>query len=125
MLNINILIEHLNCLDSDKHDDLIVVLFTNRYDFSTDWRGKLNQFVEQVCEANSNGISEGRPAEWWAFFLHIAASAGWYEREKAAELFTANASDVILNEALQLVLPARARSVDTLVAEILQSMEAQ
>ena len=125
LLNINILIEHLNGLDSDKHDDLVAVLFTNRNDFSTDWRGKLNQFVEQVCEANSNGVSEDRPAEWWGFFLHIAASAGWYEREQAAALFTANATDAILNEALQLVLTARARSVDNLISEIRQSVETQ
>jgi len=125
LLNINILIEHLNGLDSAEHGDLIEALFINRNDFSTDWRGKLNEFVEQVCEANSGGVSEDRSAEWWGFFLHVAASAGWYEREQAAELFTANASDPILNQAVQLVLPARAKSVDQLVAEILPSVETQ
>ncbi|MBY5651781.1 SMEK domain-containing protein [Rhizobium leguminosarum] len=119
LLNINILIEHLNGLDTADHNDFVRILFTDRNDFALgNWQGRLNQFVEQVCDASADEVSEDRSPEWWAFFLHVSSSAGWFERESAAGLFAKYASHATLNTALRLVEPTKATPVRALIAEI-------
>ncbi|WP_429817261.1 SMEK domain-containing protein [Ensifer sp. B1-9] len=124
LLNINILIEHLNGLDAADHNEFIKILFTDRNDFDlSNWQGRLNQFVEQVCDANRDVVLKDRSPEWWAFFLHVSSSAGWFERESVAGLFAKNAHTSTLSTALRLVEPAKAKSVRALAAEIQSSPE--
>ncbi|UXS48282.1 SMEK domain-containing protein [Agrobacterium tumefaciens] len=118
LLNISILINHLNFLDDSEHHEFVTILFTERNDFSRNWQGRLNQFVEQVCAADGEEISKDRSAEWWAFFLHVSSSAGWFERENAAGLFSKHRNHATLIEALRRVQQSNANPVRALITEI-------
>ncbi|MDH7790182.1 SMEK domain-containing protein [Ochrobactrum sp. AN78] len=122
LLNINILIEHLNNLDTKNHCEYIRILFTRRNDFpSNNWQEKLNQFVEDISAVGPDRVSRNRTSEWLAFFLHVSSSAGWYERERTAALFADFSNNSILNGAIGLVRTARAHPLRALIFEIQSS----
>lgn len=119
LLNIAILIDHLNGLDEEEHAAFIRAIFGGYRDYDPHaWRQSIDKLVKDVAEDDGGrGLVRYAP-HWLAFFLHAAAHAGWLERERASTLFQEAGDAANCVEALALVRPAKTAAVQTLLADI-------
>jgi hypothetical protein len=85
LLNIAILISHLNDLEDAEHATFIRAIFGGHRDYDPQaWRQSINKLVADVGEdEDGRGLMRYSP-QWLAFFLHAAAHASWLERERAS-----------------------------------------
>ncbi|WP_234054165.1 MULTISPECIES: hypothetical protein [unclassified Xanthobacter] len=122
LLNIAILIGHLNDLEDAEHATFIRAIFGGDRDYDAlAWRQSINELVADVGEdEGGRGLVRYSP-QWLAFFLHAAAHAGWLERERTSSLFQDAGDAVNCAAALVLVGPARATAVQILLADIAAS----
>lgn len=125
LLNIAILIDHLNDLEDEEHATFIGEIFGDHRDYDPlRWQQRINKLVADVGEdEGGRGIVRYAP-EWLAFFLHAAAHAGWLERERASSLFQDAGDTVNCTEALVRVGPAKATTLQMLLSDIEASQEA-
>ncbi|MEE4210984.1 MAG: SMEK domain-containing protein [Parvularcula sp.] len=119
LLNIAILIGHLNDLEDAEHSTFISAIFGGDRDYDpVAWRERIGKLVTDVGEDEGcRGLLRFSPL-WLAFFLHAAAHADWAERERASTLFQDAGDAVNCAQALALVGPARAKAVQILLADI-------
>ncbi|MEE4210472.1 MAG: SMEK domain-containing protein [Parvularcula sp.] len=122
LLNIAILIGHLNDLEDAEHATFIQAIFGSNYDYDPlAWRHSIDKLVANVGEEKGDqGLVRYGP-QWLAFFLHAAAHAGWTERERASTLFQDAGGAVNCTSALELVGPAKASAVHMLLADIAEA----
>lgn len=122
LLNIALLIAHLNDLEDKGHVAFIQDIFGDLRDYDPlAWRRRVDKLVTDVGgDEGSRGLMQHTP-EWLAFFLHAATHAGWMERERASALFREAGGAVNSTKALMLVGPARATAVQLLLADIAAS----
>lgn len=126
LLNIAILIGHLNDLEDAEHATFIRAIFSGHPDYDAlTWRQSIDELVADVGEdEGGRGLVRYSP-QWLAFFLHAAAHSGWRERERTSSLFQDTGDAVNCAAALVLVGPARATAVQTLLADIAASAGAK
>ncbi|WP_085339803.1 SMEK domain-containing protein [Aquidulcibacter paucihalophilus] len=119
LLNIAILIGQLNDLEDAEHASFIRAIFGGHLDYDPfAWRQRINELVMDVGEdEGGQGLVRYTP-QWLAFFLHSAAHAGWFERERASTLFQDAGNADNGAEALMLVARANAKAVQSLLADI-------
>jgi cell fate (sporulation/competence/biofilm development) regulator YmcA (YheA/YmcA/DUF963 family) len=124
LLNINILIDHLNDLETDSHQEFIRTIFSDRYDFrSQDWLQRIDKLVESVCdEGTENGLIDFAP-EWLPFFLHAASCASWFERERVSTLFKNFIDQTNCREAMNRVGSANSQAIQILLSDIKEPEE--
>ncbi|MET3436079.1 SMEK domain-containing protein [Sphingomonas sp. 1185] len=122
LLNIAILIGHLNDLEDAEHAAFIQAIFGGHRNYDPlAWRQGINELVTDVGEDEGRrGLVRYAP-QWLAFFLHAATHAGWLERERVSTLFQDAGGAANCAEALALVGPARAAAVKMLLADIASS----
>jgi hypothetical protein len=119
LLNILILLEHMNNLQDDSHEDFIRILFSNHNDYrSQEWIERIEKFVVGVCESIENKDGKDRTPEWLAFFLHISSVAGWIERERVSTIFRKAEARAHCRQALDLVRSAKGKAIGYLLSEI-------
>lgn len=119
LLNIAILIGQLNDLEDAEHASFIRAIFGGHRDYDPfAWQQSINELVTDVGEdEGGKGLVRYTP-QWLAFFLHSAAHAGWFERERASTLFQDAGNADNCAEALVLVGRANAKAVQSLLADI-------
>ncbi len=118
MLNITLLLNHMNNLDTEGHQAFIRTLFSDTNGYGRrEWRERVGNLVDQVWEASSEESLDKAPG-WLAFFLHASSVAWWSDRERAVTLFRNSVSHVCCQEALNLVRTAQADKVRSMIAEI-------
>ncbi|RWX69386.1 hypothetical protein EN780_06410 [Mesorhizobium sp. M4B.F.Ca.ET.089.01.1.1] len=125
LLNITVLIAHLNGLGPDGHKEFVQAIFYEPNDFgSENWQERIDVLVESVWDVSSeDGLKRYAP-EWLAFFLHVSSFASWFERERVSLLFKNSKEETNCRQALQLVRSAKSRSIQYLLADIEEPQEA-
>lgn len=122
LLNIHILIEHMNHLQADDHEDFVRTIFSNPDDFgSQHWAQRIDKFAEDVCDS-VEGL-ENRAPEWLAFFLHVSSFAGWVERERVSAMFNGAEDGTSRRQALGLVRSAKGQVIRDLLLDIELQLE--
>lgn len=122
LLNIAILIGHLNDLEDAEHATFIRTIFGGHRDYDPlAWQQSIDKLVTDVSEDGGRGLVRDASPQWLAFFLHAAAHAGWLERERASTLFRDAGDAINCAEAQVWVGPARATAVQMLLADIAAS----
>jgi hypothetical protein len=118
-LNIMLLLDHLNGLETEGHKSFVRCLFSHPHDYREHaWRERLASLIEDVAGEESGKDLGERSPQWLAFFLHLASHSGWLERERVSNQFR-EAKDVQnCKEALALVGAALAQEVRSLVLDI-------
>lgn len=125
LLNISILLDHLNELEEEAHDTLIQHIFGHDYDYDRfAWRQRINELVADVCDDDGGRELTLYDSQWLAFFLHAASRAGWAELERVSTLFQGAKNTANCVEALTLLKPARAAAVHALLSDIGEAAEA-
>lgn len=122
LLNIAILIDHLNDLEDAGHTAFIQGIFGGHRNYDPlAWRQSIDELVTDVGEdEGGQGLVRYAP-QWLAFFLHAAAYAGWLKRERISTLFQDAEDAANCAEALALVGSAKAKAVKMLLADIAAS----
>lgn len=119
LLNVTILRDHLNELETDEHATFVGVLFAHRHDYQArEWRQRIHNLIKSVAEDDAEeGLGNFDP-EWLAFFIHASSLAGWSEREQVSTMFRESIGARNCLDAIELARPARAESVQVLLADI-------
>jgi hypothetical protein len=119
LLNIDILIQHLNDLVSHGYKEFFRTIFSDSNDFGAQhWQQRIDEFTEGVCDRSSEeGLKEYAP-EWLAFFLHASSLASWFERERVALLFKNSRNEANSRQALDLVRSAKGETIRYLLSDI-------
>jgi hypothetical protein len=119
LLNITVLRDHLNELETADHTTFVRSLFAHRNDYDlSEWRRRVNELIRDVTEGS---VGEGlgrRDPEWLAFFLHASSLADWSEQERVSRIFRDSMEAANCREAVELVRVARAEAVRVLISEI-------
>ena len=124
LLNITLLRDHLNGLNTEAHATFVRALFAHRHDYDTHaWRKRLHELIQDVAEGNADKGLERYDPEWLAFFLHASSHAGWSERERVSTMFRESISESNCRDAIELARPARTDAVRILLADIEDNME--
>lgn len=119
LLNITILRDHLNELETADHAKFIGAMFAHRYDYERNkWRQRLHELVHDVVEDNAEEKLALYDSEWLAFFLHISSLAGWSERERVSTMFRDAKDTTNCRDAVELVRPAQSEAMRILLADI-------
>lgn len=119
LLNITILRDHLNGLETADHAKFVRVMFAHRYDYERyEWQQRLHGLIHNVAEDNAEeGLARYDP-EWLAVFLHASSLAGWSERERVSTMFREAMNASNCRDAVELVRPARTEAMRILLADI-------
>lgn len=119
LLNITILREHLNGLDTADHAAFIRTTFAQRYEYEEDaWRDRIHDLILDISEDGTKKGLERYDPEWLAFLLHASSLAGWSERERISTMFREAMDASNCRRALELVHPARAEAMRVLLSDI-------
>jgi hypothetical protein len=119
LLNITILRDHLNGLETEEHAKFIRTLFGQRYDYDAyAWRKRAHELIQNVTQGKANKAFERYDPEWLAFFLHVSSLADWFERERVSTMFRESMVSSNCREAIKLIRPARAEAMRVLLSEI-------
>jgi hypothetical protein len=119
LLNITILLGHLDGLETDKHNAFVRALFSHRYDYQvSEWRQRIHQLILDVAERNVGKDLGRNDPEWLAFFLHVSSLADWSERERVSTMFREAMDAPSCRDAIELVRQARAEAVQLLLSDI-------
>lgn len=120
LLNITILRDHLNGLETAEHKTFVRALFAHRHDYDDHaWRKRAHELIHDVVEENAEkkGLERYDP-EWLALFLHVSSLVGWSERERVSTMFRESMDASNCRDALELVRPALAEAVQILLSDI-------
>jgi hypothetical protein len=103
LLNIHLLVQHLNSLSDHEHQAFHQVVFSSRDDFgSRDWRHRVDKILDRVLnkiEIGGSRVNIGR----FAFYLHIACHANWQQQERVGLYLSRSRSDTNLQQSVSLV----------------------
>lgn len=125
LLNIVILVEHMNHLEADRHRDFIRVTFSDRSDFrSRDWAKRVGEFVEDFCGSIEGEGCDDYAPEWLAVFLHVSSAADWTARERVSAMFKETKTGTSCRQALDLIRCAKSETISRLLSDIETSEEA-
>lgn len=124
LLNISILRDHLNGLETEEHAAFVRALFAHRHEYDAHgWRKRVHKLIQDVAEGNSEKGLERYDPEWLAFFLHVSSLAGWSERERISSMFRESMDASNCRDAIELVRPALAEAMRILLSDIEDSKE--
>ncbi|GGE38122.1 hypothetical protein GCM10007276_14420 [Agaricicola taiwanensis] len=116
-LNISILRDHLNGLETADHAKFVGAMFARRYDYErNEWQQRLHGLIHDVAEAEEK-LARYDP-EWLAFFLHVSSLANWSERERVSTMFRKAMDATNCRDAVEMVRPARTETMRVLLADI-------
>lgn len=119
LLNITILRDHLNGLETADHATFVRALFAHRYDYDTyKWRQRVHRLIMNVAEDNAARELRRYDSEWLGFFLHVSSLAGWSERERVSTMFRETMDASNCRDAVELVRPARTDAMRVLLSDI-------
>ena len=119
LLNVTILLVHLNGLDTDKHASFISTMFASHHDYQPSaWRQRIDDLVEEVEEDYNDNELSGYEPEWLSFFLHASSHASWSERESVSTMFGKAKGVSNCRIAVELVRPARAQAIRVLLSDM-------
>ena len=122
LLNITILRNHLNRLETAGHGMFVRAMFTHRYDYERyEWQQRLHRLIYDVVDDADEGLAR-YDSEWLAIFLHASSLAGWSERERVSTMFREAMDASNCRDAVELVRPARTEAMRILLADI-ESLE--
>lgn len=125
LLNITILIDHLNGLETDDHAKFVRAIFAHQHDYEAyAWQQRIGGLIKDVSEdGTGRGLTRFTP-EWLAFFLHASSLAGWAECERVSMQFREAQDASNCREAMELVHSAHSTAVHHLLSDIEKSKEA-
>lgn len=119
LLNITILRDHLNGLETADHAKFVRAMFAHRYDYERyEWQQRLHGLIQDVAEDNAEEELARYDPERLAFFLHASSLAGWSERERVSTMFREAMDASNCRDAVELVRPARTEAMRILLADI-------
>lgn len=119
LLNITMLRDHLNGLESADHATFVRALFAHRYDYERyKWQERLHRLIHDIVEDQDEAGLGQYCSEWLAFFLHASSLAGWSERERVSTMFREALDAANCHDAIELVRPARTEAMRILLADI-------
>lgn len=118
-LNISILLEHLNGLETHEHARFVSVLFSHQNDYrGQDWQQRIQQLVQNVWEDFAEGKIETFASEWLVFFLHAVSQSNRTDWERISTKFREFKGAPNFSAAIDWIREARAQSVQLLLADI-------
>lgn len=125
LLNMTILIDHLNGLATTDHAAFVQALFAYRHDYQPyAWRQRIHDLIKNVSDDSAGKGLARYDTEWLAFFLHVSSLAGWSERERVSTMFREATDAPDCRDAIELVRTAQIEPVRLLLADIEDTMGA-
>lgn len=119
LLNVTILRDHLNKLETADHAKFVSAIFAQRDDYEKyKWQQRLHSLIHHVAEDKTEEKLARYDSEWLAFFLHISSIAGWSERELVSTMFREAKDTTNCRNAVGLVRSARTDAMRLLLADI-------
>lgn len=87
LLNIQILLDHVNKLDDEKSEWFIKAIFSRSFDFGSNWRDQVSHLLNNLKDCREEKIP-GMCVPALSLALHFAPHAHWNEREATLNFFS-------------------------------------